>query len=102
MWKHIGTKIEVIKDFRYLGAHVTTRQTPTSATMDDRWEKAMVQLKKLRTCPATVEAKAGIILAKTYAAALYGIEAARVPPADFCTMCSHLDTKHKSVYTVSP
>ena len=41
----------------------------------------MVQLKRLRFCPATAEAKVGIILAKTYAAAMYGIEAARVPPA---------------------
>ena len=31
--------------------------------------------------PATVEAKANIIRAKTYAAALYGIEAAKVQPA---------------------
>ena len=63
-WNFIEAKIEVISDFRYLGAHVTTRQTPTSTTLDERWEKATVQLKKLRTCPATVEAKAGIILAK--------------------------------------
>ena len=41
----------------------------------------MVQLKRLRFCPATTEAKVGIINAKTYAAAMYGIEAARVPPA---------------------
>ena len=31
--------------------------------------------------PATVEAKANIIIAKTYAAALYGVEAAKVTPA---------------------
>ena len=79
-WSYIKAKVEVISDFRYLGAHVTTRQTPTSATLDERWEKAAAQLKKLRFCPATVEAKAGIILAKTYAAAFYGIEAARMTP----------------------
>ena len=37
--------------------------------------------KGLSLCPATVEAKAGIILAKVYAAVLYGVEAAQVKPA---------------------
>ena len=73
--------MQVVTDFRYLGAHLTTRQSPTSKTINDRLEKALAQLKRLRFCPATAEAKTGIILAKTYAAALYGIEAARVPPA---------------------
>ena len=52
-----------------------------SATLDKRWEKAIVQLKRLRFCPATTKAKVGIIIAKTYAAAFYGIEAAGVNPA---------------------
>ena len=68
VWVHLGTTIEVIEDFRYLGAHLTTRWTPTSRAMDDRWTKAHVQLKKLRSCPATAEAMANIILVKTYAA----------------------------------
>ena len=68
-------------DFRYLGAHLTTRHSPTSATLDTRLEKALTQLKRLRYVPADVEAKVGIILAKTYAAALYGVEAAKVQPA---------------------
>ena len=38
-WRHLGTAIEVVKDFRYLGAHITTRATPTSATIDARWER---------------------------------------------------------------
>ena len=80
IWKHIGTTIEVTSDFRYLGAHITTRQTPTRATAEARWEKAIVQLKRLRSCLATVQAKIGVILAKIYASAFYGIEAARVSP----------------------
>ena len=79
-WKHIGTTIDVIADFRYLEAHITTRQTPTTANLDARWEKAIAQLKKLRDCLATVQAKIGIILAKVYASAFCGIEAARVSP----------------------
>ena len=80
-WDALGTKIELVTDFRYLGAHLTSRQTPTSSTLEARWEQTMVQLKRLKFCPATVEAKTGIILAKTYAGALYGVEAARVTPA---------------------
>ena len=80
-WDHIGAKIKVVTDLRYLGAHLTTRHAPTSPTMDARFEKAITQLKKLRYVPAAVEAKVGIILAKTYVAAFYGIEAAKVQPA---------------------
>ena len=86
-WKFIGTTIEVVSDFRYLGAHVTSRNVPTSATLDARWEKACVQLKRLRCCQATVHAKVGIILAKVYASAFYGVEAAKVtPPQDSQTV----------------
>ena len=39
MWKHIDSSIHVINDFRYLGAHLTTRQATYSSTQDKRWEK---------------------------------------------------------------
>ena len=65
----------MVNDLRYLGAHLTTRLNPTSSTLDARFEKAIVQLKKLRYVPAGAEAKVSIILAKTYAAAFYGVEA---------------------------
>ena len=67
-------------DLRYLGAHLTTRFEPTSATLDARWQKGINQFKRLRYCPVTVEAKMNIILAETYAATLYGVEAAKVQP----------------------
>ena len=79
-WEYIGATIEVVTDLRYLGAHLTTRQEPSSATLEARWVKGLNQLKRLRFCPAAVEAKVAIILAKTYAATLYGVEAARVQP----------------------
>ena len=63
-WDHIGAKIMMVADLRYLGAHLTTRLNPTSTTPDARFEKAITQLKKLRYVPAAVEAKVGIILAK--------------------------------------
>ena len=52
MWKHIDSSIHVISDFRYLGAHLTTRQATNSSTLDKRWEKTKQQFRKLRFCPA--------------------------------------------------
>ena len=47
-WEGIQAKIEVVKDFRYLGAHLTSGRTCASNTIDKRWEEAHRQLKKLR------------------------------------------------------
>ena len=84
--EHIKAKIEVVKVFRYLRAHPTTKNAVASSTIDKRWDKAMQQLRKLRYCPASVEAKAKAILAKVYAAAFYGIEAAEAPVAKIATL----------------
>ena len=89
-WGHIKAKIEVVKDLRYRGAHLTPRSSVTSTTVDKRWETTMQQLWKLRFCPAIVEAKAEAILAKVYAAAFYDIEAAEVRVAKIAkSHCSH-------------
>ena len=96
IWDHLHAKIEVVSDFRYLGAHLTTRLSPTSSTMEARWEKALNQLKRLRYVPATAEAKVGIIIAKTYVAAFYGIEAARVQPARIAKMTAAVIDVFKS------
>ena len=80
LWEHIDSGIEVISDFRYLGAHLTTRQATSSSTLDKRWDKAKQQLKRLRHCPASTESETKIILAKIYAGAMYGIEAAIASP----------------------
>ena len=80
-WEGVGQKIDVETDFRYLGAHVTTRSRITSTTLDDRFGKAIAQLKRLRYCPAGVDAKIKVIHAKVYAGALYGVEAAQVTPS---------------------
>ena len=39
VWGHIGSDIQVIIDFTYLGAHLTTRHAASSSTLDKRWEK---------------------------------------------------------------
>ena len=35
-WELINSSIEVISDFRYLGAHLTTRENTSSSTLDKR------------------------------------------------------------------
>ena len=67
LWEHFKDTIQVVTDFRYLGAHRTTRAAANSSAMDERGEKAIRQLKRLRYCPADADAKARAIQAKIYA-----------------------------------
>ena len=46
-WEGIQSKIEVNKDFRYLGAHITSSNKRNSKTLNARWDKALRQLKQL-------------------------------------------------------
>ena len=80
VWEHIQAKIGTVADFRYLGAHLTTRSAVNSGTLNKRWGKTCQQLRRLRYCPADVESKVKVILAKIYAGALYGVEAAQASP----------------------
>ena len=79
-WCYIQDAIPVVKDFRYLGAHLTTGGRCLSATIDKRWTKAITLLQRLRYIPASVEAKIRIIHAKIFAAVFYGVEAAEIAP----------------------
>ena len=45
-WEHIKANIEVVKDFKYLGAHLTSISATTSPTINKRWDKAMQQFRK--------------------------------------------------------
>ena len=85
-WTHVKQNIKVETDFRYLGANISTKNNLASATIDERFEKARSQLKRLRFCPIGVEAKVNAILAKVYAGALYGIEAAQVTPIKYAKL----------------
>ena len=49
---------------------------PAAALSIKGGKKAKQQLRKLRFCPAKAEAKARTIIAKVYAGAMYGVEAA--------------------------
>ena len=37
-WEGIQAKIQVVKDFRYLGAHLTAGNNCTSTTLEKRWD----------------------------------------------------------------
>ena len=80
-WQNIEGTIEVVSDLRYLGAHVATKATANSTTLDDRIDKALMQLRRLRFCPAGTQAKIRAINGKVYAGALYGVEVATIVPA---------------------
>ena len=72
-WNEINNSIEVVEDFRYLGAHLRTRATARSPALMNRWDKTLQQLQRLKICPATAEMKARATVAKIYAGAFYGI-----------------------------
>ena len=44
VWKHIDSGMHVITDFRYLGAHLPTRQATNTSTLDKRWAKSNTSL----------------------------------------------------------
>ena len=51
VWEHIGSDIQVITDFRYLGAHLTTRHAASSSTLDKRWEKGQAAIQQAKVLP---------------------------------------------------
>jgi len=77
-WPIIDEGIKVVNNFRYLGAHLNARASLRSPTLTKRIDKALLQLRRLQYVPATAEAKARAIVAKIYAGALYGVEAAAI------------------------
>ena len=81
VWPALNKKIHVADELRYLGAQVTATFDSLSGTLEARIDKALVQLKRLRRCPANVDMKARIIATKIYAGALYGVETATITPA---------------------
>lgn len=85
-WTHINANIDVTKDFRYLGAHLTTAMNCTSSTLRARWQKAIAQLRRLKFAQATPDAKIKAIITKIFVAALYGVEAAEVKPTEIAKL----------------
>ena len=86
----------MITDFRYLGAHLTTRHAANSSTLDKRWDKAKQQLRKLRYCPAKAEAKTRAIISKVYSGAMCGVEAASASPVKVASLTAAVIDVFKS------
>lgn len=63
-----------MKDFRYLGAHLTAQGRKKHTTIERRVERALEQLKLLRFVAASPEAKAKTVRTKIFLALFYGIE----------------------------
>ena len=73
-WKGIASKIPVVKDFRYLGAHVNTTKARKNATLDARASKAKLQLGRTAKLKAESEKQASIIRTKIHDGAFYDVE----------------------------
>ena len=44
-WPHIDSHIDVVNDFRYLGAHLSAGSARTNRTLKQRWAQAIIQLR---------------------------------------------------------
>ena len=51
-WEQIGSDIQVITDFIYLGAHLTTRHAASGSTHDKRWETGQAAIAKAKVLPS--------------------------------------------------
>ena len=65
-WVKIKSTLEVATDFRYLGAHITSKDGCKSGTLIGRLQTAFQQLAKLRHLPITANAKSQLIHAKIF------------------------------------
>lgn len=74
-WAEIQAHIDVVKDCRYLGAHLCTQGVRTYRTINQRAKEATEKLRKLKHVAASAEAKGKVIRTKIMPAMLYGIEA---------------------------
>jgi hypothetical protein len=85
-WPHIDSHIDVVNDFRYLGAHLSAGSGRTSRTLKQRWAQAIIQLRRLKHCPSDAISKTRAITAKIYAAAFYGVEASGINDREVAQM----------------
>ena len=96
LWSGIQGGIQVVADFRYLGAHLCAKASLKSSTLTARLDKAMQQLSRLQHVPAEAEAKARAIVGKIFAGAFYGIEAASITTMELNKLAARiLDVFHR-------
>ena len=73
-WDRISSCIAVVKDFRYLGVHLSTQLQRRYDTLERRLGKALGQLHRLRFVAAAASSKAKTVRTKIIPGLLYGIE----------------------------
>ena len=73
-WKKISSSIEVVKDLRYLGGHLSTTIKMSRGTIEARCETGLNQLARLKYVPAEDDDKANVILTRIYAGMSHGVE----------------------------
>ncbi len=65
-WSAIGGAIPVLRDFRYLGAHLNTMGDRKAATLDHRFLKGVGHMRRVAHLKATPQTRAKIIRVKVY------------------------------------
>ena len=56
-WAEIGAHIEVVKDFRYLGAHFCSAGARGYRTLEKRVEEAVHKMRRLQHVPGSTETR---------------------------------------------
>mgnify|MGYP004143159243 CR=1 FL=1 len=88
MWETIGSAIEVVDHFRYLGAHMSISGRYRVNTLMERFGTATALLARVAKLPVTRWHKAKIIRAKVFPAALYGSEVAQPTEKEIATLAT--------------
>ena len=76
VWGSVEESIPVVRQFKYLGAHISTTQGMNRSVMDSRFALAAGMARRLSRLPLSTRAKAHAIVAKVLPLALYGVEVA--------------------------
>ena len=96
-WKTIKSGIQVVDNFRYLGAHVAIGGKSTAATLKKRIREGIATLRKIAKLPVSRAHKAAIIRVKVFAAAFYCSEVSQIPErdlADFAVATANAVANH--------
>lgn len=73
-WEKVQASISVVKDFRCLGAHLSTQNVKRHDTPTERVYRALEQLRKLKYLNVSARTKAKAIQITMYPGLLYGIQ----------------------------
>lgn len=80
LWPEIAAGVEVVDDYRYLGAHISSKGRGQNATWINRVGKAVSTAAKIQRLPVGPEERASVLRTKVVPRVLYGVEV--VPTQD--------------------